>query len=345
MAKKDYYKLLGIDKNATQDEIKRAFRKQARKYHPDVNPDEDRSGEKFKKINEAYRVLSDEEKREMYDKFGVTEGEMPKGDQGGPGGPGGGVYRTPDGRTVYYSSGGPGGGDFDFGDIFGGMGGRSGSGQASSFDFFSDLEDIFDVFGGGGKSRSTRSSSPFGRRTSRNAPQEGQDLKYDMTIDFMDAFYGDKKRIQFTNPQTRSTETLTVKIPKGIREGQKLRLKGKGMPGTNGGKSGDLYINIHINDHPVFERKGDDVYVDAEIPFTTAALGGQIQVQGINRNLNVSVPAGTEDGTVLRLKNQGFSIISSENRGNLMVRIKIKVPSNLNKKQKQLLEELKKTGL
>jgi len=345
MPKKDYYKILGIDKNATQDEIKRAFRKQARKYHPDVNPDEDRSGEKFKKINEAYRVLSDEEKREMYDKFGVTEGEMPKGGQGGPGGPGGGVYRTPDGRTVYYSTGGPGGGGFDIGDIFGGMGGRSGSGQASSFDFFSDLEDIFDVFGKGGRSRSARASSPFGRRTSRNVPQEGQDLKYEMSINLMDAFYGGKKRIQFTNPQTGSTETLTVKIPKGIHERQKLRLKGKGMPGINGGKPGDLYINIHINDHPLFERKGDNVYVNTEIPFTTAALGGKVQVQGIDRNLNVTVPPGTEDGTVLRLKNQGFSIVNTENRGNLMVRIKIKVPSKINKKQKELLEELKKIGL
>lgn len=348
MPKKDYYKILGIDKNASQDEIKRAFRKQARKYHPDVNPDEDRSGERFKKINEAYRVLSDKEKREMYDKFGVTEGEMPKGGApGGGAGPGGKrVYRTPDGRTVYYSSGGPGGGGVDFSDIFGGFSG-GGGGQGSGFDFFSDLEDIFDVFGGGrgGRSRSKRTSSPFGRRSTRNIPQEGQDLKYDMTIDFMDAFYGGKKRIQFRNPQTGSTDTLTVKIPKGIREGQKLRLQGKGMPGTNGGKAGDLYINININDHPVFERKGDDVYVDVEIPFTTAVLGGKIQVQGINRNLNVTVPAGTEDGSVLRLKNQGFPKMKSDSRGNLMVKIKIKVPSKLNKKQKELLEKLKETGL
>lgn len=349
MPKKDYYKILGIDKNASQDEIKRAFRKQARKYHPDVNPDEDRSGERFKKINEAYRVLSDEEKREMYDRFGVTEGEMPKGGTpgGGAGPGGGGVYRTPDGRTVYYSSGGPGGGGGDFSDIFGGFSG-GGGGQGSGFDFFSDLEDIFDVFGGrGGRSRTTRSSSssPFGRRASRNVPQEGQDLKYDMTIDFMDAFYGDKKRIQFRNPHTGTTETLTVKIPKGIREGQKLRLQGKGMPGSNGGKPGDLYINIHINDHPAYERKEDDIYVDTEVPYTTVALGGKIQIKGIDRSLNVSVPAGTEDGTVLRLKNQGFPKMKSDTRGNLMVRIKIRVPSSLSSEQTELLEKLKRTGL
>lgn len=349
MPKKDYYSILGVSEDASKDEIKRAFRKKARKYHPDVNPDEDRSGEKFKKINEAYRVLSDDKKREMYDRFGVVEGEMPSEGEGfgGAGGPGGrNVYRTPNGRTVYYStSGGPGGGGgFDFGDIFGGSGGRSSGG--GGFDFFSDLEDIFDVFGGGGGGRTQRTpGGGFSTGRRRNVPQSGQDLKYDMNIDFMDAYYGGKKRIQYQNPNTGATETVTVKIPKGIRDGQKLRLKGKGMPGSNGGKSGDLYINININDHPVFDRKGDDIYIETEIPFTTAVLGGEVKVKGVERSLNVTVPPGTEDSTILRLKNQGFPKIRSNERGNLMVKIKIKVPSKINKRQRELLEQLEREGL
>ena len=346
MPKKDYYRILGVSEDATKDEIKRAFRKKARKYHPDVNPDEERSGEKFKKINEAYRVLSDDKKREMYDRFGVTEGNMPSdgegfGGAGGPGGGGGRVYRTPDGRTVYTTSGGPGGGGVDFSDLFGGGSG----GSRGGFDFFSDLEDIFDVFGGG-SGRSRRSpGGGFGARSRRNVPQSGQDLKYEMDIDFMDAYHGGKKRIQYRNSQTGGTETVTVKVPKGIRDGQKLRLKGKGMPGSNGGKPGDLYINISINDHPVFDRQGDDIYVETEIPFTTAALGGEVQVRGVERSLNVKVPPGTEDSTILRLKNQGFPKIKSNDRGNLMVKIKIKVPSKVNKRQRELLEQLRKEGL
>ncbi len=344
MPKKDYYKVLGVDKSASKDEIKRAFRKKARKYHPDVNPDEPRSGEKFKEINEAYRILSDDEKREMYDKFGVVEGEMPSQDQwggfGDTGEGGGRVYRTPDGRTVYYSTSGSPGGGFDFSDIFGG--GRGG-GIGGGFDFFSDLKDIFDVFGGGSRGGRRTSGQRYTSRTTM--PREGEDLKYDMSIDFMEAYYGGKKRIQYRNPTTGTTETLTVKIPRGIMEGQKLRLKGKGMPGSDGGKAGDLYINIHINDHPVFERRGDDIYITEEIPFTTAVLGGKVSVQGIDRSLNVTVPAGTEDSTTLRLKNQGFPKVNSNERGNLMVKIKIKVPSKLNKKQKELLRQLKETGL
>jgi DnaJ-class molecular chaperone len=346
MPKKDYYEILGIDKNASKDDIKKAFRKKARKYHPDVNPEQNRSGEKFKQINEAYRVLSDDKKREMYDRFGVVEGEQSQyqqwADQGeGFGGGGGRVYQTPDGRTVYYSSGG-GGSGFDFSDIFGGSSGGSSKGSGG-FDFFSDLGDIFDVFNrGGGRGGFSGSSS---RRRSSRMPSGGEDLKYDMEIGFLDAFNGGKRRIQFQNPMTGKTETLTVKIPKGIKEGQKLRLKGKGMPGQNGGKAGDLYINIHISDHPYFERKGDDIYVEREIPFTTAALGGKIDVKGVEKELTVNVPPGTSSSSILRLKNQGFPKINSNERGNLMVKIEVEVPQNLTKKQRELLEELKKTGM
>ncbi len=335
---KEYYKILGIEKNATKEEIKRAFRKLARKYHPDVNPDESKSGEKFKEINEAYSLLNDDKKREMYDKFGVVDGDPQSYQQWG-GFPGGArVNKGANGTTHYYStSGSPGG--FDFNEIFG----RSGkSGKNSSFegyDFFNDLGDIFDVFSNKGGSTRARSTG------FRNIPREGEDLRYDMEINFMDAFYGSKKRVQYKDPLTGRSKTLTVNIPRGIKDDQKLRLKGKGMPGEDGGHPGDLYIAIHIAKHPKFERKGNDLYIIQEIPFTTAVLGGKIQVLGIENMLNVSVPPGTHDSSILRLKNQGFYEINSINRGNLLIKIKIKVPKKINKNQKELLEKLKKIGI
>jgi DnaJ-class molecular chaperone len=338
---KDYYQILGISKAASKEEIKRAFRKMARKYHPDVNPDEPKSGEKFKEINEAYSILSDDKKREMYDKFGVVEGDpstynnwsgTPRGSR---------AYQSPDGTTYYYStSNSPGG--VDFGDIFGNFGrsrGNGGSRGVGGFDFFNDLGDIFDVFSNKGRS-SRVNSSDFGNR-----PIEGDDLRYDMEIDFMDAFKGGEKRISYKDPTTGQINSLKVKVPKGIKDQQKLRLKGKGMPGTNGGSPGDLYINVNVKSHPIFKIDGDDILVEKEIPFTIAVLGGKIQVPGIEKTLNVSVPPGTSDGSTLRLKSQGFYHTGSEERGSELVKISISVPTKLNKTQKDLIEKLKKTGL
>jgi DnaJ-class molecular chaperone len=333
---KDYYSILGIDKSATKEDIKRAFRKLARKYHPDVNPDEAKSGEKFKEINEAYSILSDDKKREMYDKFGVVEGEPFKYQQyaNAPGGQR--VYQSPDGTTYYYStSGSPGG--FDFNDIFGSNTKRGK--RTANYDFFNDLGDIFDVFSNIGGS--TRARSP---RT-QNYPREGEDLRYDMEISFMDAFYGGKRRVQYKDPITGENKTLTVTIPRGIRDDQKLRLKGKGMPGQNGGEPGDLYIILHVKDHEIFEREGDDIFLEQEIPFTTAVLGGKIQVQGIEKSINVTVPPGTKDSTILRLKNKGFYKLKSDERGNQLVKVKIIVPKKLNRKQKELIEKLREVGL
>ncbi|MHA1668937.1 MAG: DnaJ C-terminal domain-containing protein [Promethearchaeota archaeon] len=334
---KDYYKTLGISKNASKEEIKRAFRKMARKYHPDVNPDEEKSGEKFKEINEAYSILNDDKKREMYDKFGVVDGE-PSPYQQRAGGVQGGrnVYNGPDGTTYYYSStDSPGG--FDFNDIFG-QSRRSGK-KNNRNDFFNDLGDIFDVFsnfGGSTRARSTRTP---------NHPREGEDLRYDMEIGFMDAFLGGKRKVQYKDPLTGENKNLTIIIPRGIRDDQKLRLKEKGSPGENGGIAGDLYIVVHIQQHDLFKRDGDDIYVDQEIPFTTAVLGGKIQVPGLEKNIMVSIPPKTKDTTVLRLRNKGFYKLNSEERGNQLIRIHIKIPTKLNKKQKELLKELKTTGL
>ncbi len=334
---KDYYKLLGINRGASREDIKRGFRKMARKYHPDVNPDEAKSGEKFKEINEAYKILSDDKKREMYDKFGVVEGDTSTYQHRG-GVPGGSrEYRSPDGTSYYYStSESPGG--FDFSEILGSHNNsRSNSG---GFDFFNDLGDIFDVFNrrGGG---STRARSP----NRRNVPREGDDLRYDMELDFMDAFHGGKQKVQYKDPLSGQMRTLNVTIPRGIKNEHKLRLKGKGMPGENGGSPGDLYIAIHVKNNSRFERIDDDIIIEQEVPFTTAARGGKIQVNGIEKSLNVTIPAGTNDSSFLRLKNQGFYKINSDHRGNLLIKIKIRIPKKLNRKQKDLLEQLQKVGL
>jgi curved DNA-binding protein len=338
---KDYYQILGINKGASKEEIKRAFRKMARKYHPDVNPDEPKSGEKFKEINEAYSILNDDKKREMYDKFGVVEGDTSTYRNWG-GAPGGGrAYRSPDGTTYYYSSSGSPGG-FDFNDIFSNFGrsrSNRGSQRSGGFDFFNDLGDIFDVFSNKGRSSRT-STSDFGNR-----PIEGDDLRYDMEISFIEAFKGGEKRISYKDPNTGQVNTLKVKIPKGIKDHQKLRLKGKGMPGMNGGPPGDLYININVKPHPIFKIEDDDILVEKDVSFTTAVLGGKIQVPGIEKTLNVTVPPGTSDGSILRLKNQGFYQTGSDKRGSELVKISITVPTKLNKTQKELLEKLKQTGL
>ena len=156
------------------------------------------------------------------------------------------------------------------------------------------------------------------------------------------SFHG---RTMATVTATGQTKSLNVNIPRGIKDDQKLRLRGKGMPGENGGAPGDLYIAIHIKNHPRFERRDDDIYVEKEVPFTTAALGGKIQVPGVEKTLNVSVPPGTNDSSLLRLKNQGFFKINSDQRGNLLIKIKITVPNKLNRNQKNLLEKLQNVGL
>ncbi|MHA1378686.1 MAG: DnaJ C-terminal domain-containing protein [Candidatus Helarchaeota archaeon] len=332
---KDYYKLLGINKNATKEEIKRAFRKMARKYHPDVNPGDKSAEEKFKEINEAYMLLMDDKKREMYDKFGVVEGDPSSYQKYG--GPGTGFHRGPGGSYTYTYTGRPGGINFE--EIFGKVGGRSGSrsSQFTDFDFFSDLGDIFNVFRGGSGGRAGRKSARM--------PHAGEDLRYDMEIDFKEAYFGGERTIKFVNPGSKEEKTIKVKIPKGIHQEQKLRIPGEGMPGTHGGPAGDLYISVKIRKHPYFKRKGDDLYYETEIPFTVAALGGKVKVASMEGNLTLTIPPGTQDLTTFRLKNQGFYGIGSEKRGNLLVKVKIKVPKKLNQKQKRLLKDLQALGI
>ncbi len=385
MAQKDYYKTLKVDKNASKEDIKRAFRKMARKYHPDVNPNNKRAEEKFKEVNEAYEVLSDEKKREMYDRFGTAS----------PNGFGASGTR-PRGSTYQRQSSGP--VNVDFNDIFGG---RT-QGGAGGFDFFNDLGDIFDVF-------SNRRGGPQRRHTRR--PEAGEDLRYDMEVSFEEAYFGASRTVKFkrfeicpdcngigakdgkidtcpscggagevrraqntpfgqvmqvgacpqcngtghtaTNPcpTCRGTEKvermrqLVVKIPPGIKDGNKLRMTGEGLPGTHGGPAGDLYIAAHLKPHSYFRRAGDNIEYDTTINYTQAALGGKIKVPTMEGEVNLTIPPGTKNGTKLRLRGKGFKKFKNPARGNQLVKINIRVPQNLTTHQRQLMEQLAAAGI
>ncbi len=312
MAAKDYYGILGVSKNAADKEIKSAFRKKAKQYHPDTNPDNAEAEKKFKEVNEAYAILSDPEKKKLYDQYGSAafeEGFHPGGQ--GFGGFGNGGYQE-------FHFNGDGMGDI-FGDIFGGMfGGRGGSGS----------------YQGGG----------FGQGRQRAA--KGQDITSEVTVTFEDAVYGCNKRIQYRDENHR-TQSLEIHIPAGIEEGKKIRLKGKGGPSASG-KPGDLFLVIHIAPKAGYERKGMDVYTTESIPFTTAVFGGEIVVNTLYGKVVCGVKPGTQSGSKIRLKGKGIvSMKDSTQKGDQYVTIQIQVPRELDpeasKKLREYEEILKKT--
>ena len=300
---KDYYKILGVDKTATQDEIKKAYRKLAMKFHPDRNPGNKEAEEKFKQISEANEVLSDPEKRKKYDTLGSNWRQYQTRGQGFDdffsafgGGHGGTQYR--------YSN--------DFGDLFGNISGFS--------DFF---ENFFGRRGGTASGRSQRS-------------RKGQDFEATLYIDLREAFRGTTKDILINRKKVR------VKINPGTRDGKKLRLKSLGNPGVNGGEKGDLYLTIKINKDPFFEIEADNLYYDLFVDLYTAVLGGKKQIFTLNgKTINLNIPAGTDSGKVLRLKEMGFPISeNSKKLGDLLVRIKVELPKSLTKEEKELFNKL-----
>jgi len=373
MANKDYYEILGVNKNATDDELKRAYRKLAKKYHPDANPDNKKEAEaKFKEVNEAYEILSDSDKRRMYDQFGTAD---PQG-FGGAGGPFGGQ----NGYYSYSSSGFNGFGDFgDLGDIF------------SSF------------FGGGFGGRSSSKTN--------QGPRRGADLRYDLDITFEEAFSGAEKNISFsrnescntchgegTKPgtskikcsmcggsgQIKQTQTtilgqmqtvrtctnchgtgeiiqepcieckgkgtvrkqvkISVKVPAGIDDNQTIVLRGEGEPGEKGGGKGDLYITVHLKKHSIYVRKGQDVYCEIPITFTQATLGADLQIPMVDGSKEIyRIPEGTQTGTKFTIKNKGFKNINNNYQGNFIFTVLVQVPKRLSKEQRDILIELAKT--
>ncbi|MEL3974178.1 molecular chaperone DnaJ [Rossellomorea oryzaecorticis] len=348
MSKRDYYEVLGVGKGASKDELKKAYRKLSKKYHPDINKEAD-ADQKFKEISEAYEVLSDDQKRAQYDRFGHTDPNQ---------GFGGGA---------------------DFGG--GGFGG---------------FEDIFNTFFGGGG----------GRRRDPNAPRQGADLQYTMSLKFEEAVFGKETEIEIPKEEECDTchgsgakpgtkvetcshckgagqlnveqntpfgrivnrrvchycngtgkqikekcstcggagkvqkrRTINVKIPAGIDDGQQLRVTGQGEPGVNGGPPGDLYVVFHVRSHDFFERNGDDIYCEMPVTFAQAALGDEIEVPTLHGKVKLKVPSGTQTGTRFRLKGKGVPNVRGYGTGDQHVQVKVVTPTKLTDKQKQLLRE------
>jgi len=326
MAKRDYYDVLGVKKTASEEEIKKAFRKLAMKHHPDRNPGNKQAEERFKEINEAYAVLSDKQKRQQYDQFGpsgfsqrYSQEDIFRGfdisdllkDLGFSFGRTGGGGRR--GRNQY--------GGFE--DLFGGFGrGQSGGQQTGDFR---------DIFSGGGY----QDPGPFA--------QKGQDVDSELHLSFDEAARGIEKKVRFS--KGNRIEEVTVKVPAGIESGKKLRLAGKGMGGAGAGQAGDLYLKVNVAEHPVFKREGSDILVDKEIKISDAVLGTSIEVPTLEGNKNIKVPPGTQSNSRIRLKGFGFPRLQDGGKGDELVRIIIKYPRNLTERQKKLIEELRKEGL
>ena len=346
MSKRDYYEVLGVGKNASKDEIKKAYRRLSKQYHPDLNK-EANATEKFKEIQEAYEVLSDDQKKARYDQFGHED------------------------PTQGFGGGGAG------------------------FDGFGGFEDIFNSFFGGG-----------GRRRDPNAPRQGADLQYTMTLSFEEAVFGTETTIEIpkeeecdtckgsgakpgTKPETcshcngtgqlnveqntpfgrivnrrvcqhcsgtgkiiknkcgtchgkgsvKKRNKIQIKVPAGVDDGQQLRVPGKGEPGINGGPAGDLYVVFQIRPHEFFERDGDDIYCEMPITFAQAALGDEIEVPTMHGKVKLKVPAGTQTGTRFRLKGKGVPNVRGYGQGDQHIRILVVTPTKLTDKQKELIRE------
>ena len=370
--KKDYYEILGVSKTATDDELKKAYRKMAKKYHPDANPDNKEAAEaKFKEVNEAYEVLSNPQKRKMYDQFGTAD---PSGAGFGAGGPFGGG----NGYYSYTSS--------DFGD-------------------FGDLGDIFSSFFGGGFGGQRTNS----RRN--NGPRKGEDLNISIEITFEESFLGTEKeiivnrqetctecngtgakkgtspikcptcngtgnvtsfqntilgRVQTTRPcsecrgtgeiikepcenchgkgTVRKSPKVKVKIPAGINDNQTVVLRGQGNPGTKGGPAGDLYITVRVRKSSIYKRDGNNVYCDIPVTITQATLGAELEIPMVDGTKEVyRMPDGTQTGTQFTIRAKGFKSLNSTTQGNFIFRVVVQTPRKLTKEQRELMVELAKT--
>lgn len=358
--KRDYYEVLGVSKTASDDEIKQAYRKLAKKYHPDLNPGDKEAEEKFKEANEAYEVLSDADKRSKYDQFGHAA--------------------------------------FDPNAGFGGGGGFSGAGFSGSFTGFDDI--LNSMFGGGfGGGFGGRSSNP-------NAPTDGDDIRYRITISFEEAAFGCEKKIDYRREEVCSVcsgsgakpgtgsrtcpscggsgqvrvqqnslfgvmQTMrtcdncggsgklietpcerckgkgrvirnmseNVKIPAGIDNGQTIRASGKGGMGRNGGRNGDLYVTVNVREHKKFIREGCNLYQNITIPITIAVLGGEVTVPTLREDVKYQIPAGTQSGTTFRLRDQGIQKLNSNSKGDMYINVAVEIPKRLNETQRKLFEK------
>ncbi len=323
---KDYYKILGVDKKASTDEIKKAYRKLAKIHHPDANKNNPAAEEKFKEIGEAYEVLKDPEKRSRYDQLGSNWKAYSRAGAGAQGWPGGAQWQQ-------------GSASYDF--------------QGSGFDFGSGFSDFFEMFFGRGSDQrfadfSTDFSGQAGakqnQRTSwrnRRTPPKGQDVESKLSITLREAFLGTERTLKLQTPEGK-TRTIHVKIPKGIKNGGKIRVTGEGAKSPNGGVSGDLYLLVEIAPHHFFTRKENDLYCEIPVTLTEAVFGASIDIPTFSGKVSVKLPAGTQGGKTLRLKGKGMPFLKGADYGNLYAKIKIVIPEKLNEEQKRLLEDFSK---
>ncbi|MBR2189794.1 MAG: DnaJ domain-containing protein [Eubacterium sp.] len=361
--KQDYYKVLGVPKNADDKQLKSAYRKLAKQYHPDTNPGDQAAEQKFKEVGEAYAILSDPEKRKLYDTYGFAAFEA-----GGPGayqngGAAGGGSWNSGGNGSFQSF------HFDgkdaeelfrsmFRDLFGSSGSSfSSTGGGQGFDSFSSFSgagggqgfDSFSGFSGTGGGQGFDSFSGFdglkgfggfGRQTGARHMRENLDLHASLTISFREAALGCSKTIRVEKPDGSGSSALQVSIPAGIDDGKSIRLRGKGHSGT-GGKTGDLLIQIRVTPDRLFSRKGLDIYTSAKVPYTTAALGGEAEVPTLHGPVSCRIPAGIQSGSRLRLKEKGIRRGGSNPKtGDEYVEIQIAVPKQLTPAERRKLEEL-----
>ena len=301
MASKDFYQKLEINRTASDKDIKQAYRKLARKYHPDVNPGDKSAEARFKDINNAYEVLSDPEKRKKYDQFGDKwqYADQFAGAQGNP---------------------------------FGGTSGfRNAGGDNSSYQYvdMSDMGDLGELLKG--------FTGGFGGRGRTSRPRQGRDIDTSTEISLEEAYSGTTRLIQDT-----SGHRIEVKIPAGVKNGQRIKVSGKGEPGMANGPSGDLYLAVTILEHPVFHLNGNDINVDVPVSLTDAILGGEASVPTPKgKNLALKIPAETQNGKVFRLAGQGMPEVGKDTRGDLFAKVKVILPENLSEPEKELFKQIK----
>ncbi len=311
MQYKDYYKTLGVPRDADEKTIKRAYRKLARELHPDVNPDDQAAEDRFKEVSEAYEVLSDPAKRSKYDRFGAEWKQYERAGQAGGFDWGRWAAQGAPGQTRTVQ---------DVSDIFG---------EGGFSDFFETLFGGMRAAPGGGPGRSRMRRGPA-------APARGRDIEQAVRISLDEAFRGTSRLV------SKDGRRLEVRIPAGVRSGSRVRMRGEGLPAPTGGSPGDLYLVVDVADDPRFERDGDDLKAALPLPLTTAVLGGEARVETLDGAVTMTIPAGTQNGRRFRLRGKGMPRLGqTEERGDLFVRVQVELPEDLSDEEREIFERLR----